>query len=205
MEQDISTFLAYKLARIKKEYNGQVLLGWPAEDNIRTLAQIAVPLFIFTATVCRFVDDKGRSNPTKRLKKVLEYGTATRNYTLDKLDATYLPVLGQLTSRRTDQDKAEVLAEFRHVVSPIILLARSLSVRLLAQLLNVKLKDIYILLNSLYSVLDIPREENAPVRLFHLLFRDFLVNPAKRITNKFWIDEPKYYKTLTERYIQLMG
>lgn len=206
VEQDISTVLAHELARIKKEYNGQVPLGWPAEDDIRTLAQMAVPLFIFAATVCRFVDDKGRSNPAKRLKKVLEYRTAaTRNSTLDKLDATYLPVLDQLTSGRTDQDKAEVLAEFRNVVGPIVLLARSLSVRSLAQLLDVELEDIHALLNSLHSVLDIPREENAPVRLFHLSFRDFLVDPAKRITNEFWIDEPKCHKTLAERCIQLMG
>lgn len=205
VEQDISTFLAYELARIKKEYNGQVPLGWPAEDDIRTLAQMAVPLFIFAATVCRFVDDKGRSNPAKRLKKVLEYRTATRNHTLDKLDATYLPVLDQLTSGRTDQDKAEVLAEFRNVVGPIVLLARSLSVPSLVQLLGVGREDIDALLNSLHSVLYISGEKNALVRLFHLSFRDFLVDPAKRITNEFWIDEPKYHKTLAERCIQLMG
>ncbi|KAK0714729.1 WD40-repeat-containing domain protein [Lasiosphaeris hirsuta] len=205
VEQDISTFLAYELARIKKEYNGQVPLGWPGEDDIRTLAQMAVPLFIFAATVCRFVEDKGRSNPAKRLKKVLEYRTATRNSTLDKLDATYLPVLDQLTSGRTDQDKAEVLAEFRNVVGPIVLLAQPLSAPSLAQLLDVELEDIHALLNSLHSVLDTPSEENAPVRLFHLSFRDFLVDPTKRITNEFWINEAKYHKTLAERCIQLIG
>jgi hypothetical protein len=205
VEQDISTFLGYELARIKKAYNGQVPLGWPGEDDIRTLAQMAVPLFIFAATVCRFVDDKGRSNPVKRLKTVLEYRTATRNSTLDKLDATYLPVLDQLTSGRTDQDKAEVLAEFRNVVGPIVLLAQPLSARSLAQLLAVEPEDVHALLNSLHSVLDIPSVDDAPVRLFHLSFRDYLVDPAKRTKNEFWIDEAKYHKTLAERCIRLMG
>ncbi|KAK3346887.1 hypothetical protein B0T25DRAFT_462128 [Lasiosphaeria hispida] len=205
VEQDISTFLASELARIKDEYSGQVPLDWPGKDNIRTLAQMAVPLFIFAATVCRFVDDKGRSNPAKRLKKVLEYRKATRNSTLDKLDATYLPVLDQLTSGRTDQDRAEVLAEFRNVVGPIVLLAQPLSVRSLARLLDVEPEDVNALLNSLHSVLDIPSVDDAPVRLFHLSFRDFLVDPAKRTKNDFWIDEAKYHKTLAERCIQLMG
>jgi hypothetical protein len=205
VEQDISTFLGYELARIKKAYNGQVPLGWPGEDDIRTLAQMAVPLFIFAATVCRFVDDKGRSNPVKRLKTVLEYRTATRNSTLDKLDATYLPVLDQLTSGRTDQDKAEVLAEFRNVVGPVVLLAQPLSARSLAQLLAVEPEDVHALLNSLHSVLDIPSVDDAPVRLFHLSFRDYLVDPAKRTKNEFWIDEAKYHKTLAERCIRLMG
>ncbi|EAQ88969.1 hypothetical protein CHGG_05588 [Chaetomium globosum CBS 148.51] len=204
VEQDISTFLASELTRIKGDYNGQVPLGWPGEGDIRTLAQMAVPLFIFAATVCRFVDDQGRSNPAKRLKNVLEYQTATRNSTLDKLDATYLPVLDQLTSGRTDQDKAEVLAEFRSIVGPIILLAQPLSVRSLGQLLDVECENVHALLNSLHSVLDVPSVDDAPVRLFHLSFRDFLVDPAKRTKNEFWIDEAEYHKTLTERCIQLM-
>lgn len=129
----------------------------------------------------------------------------TRDSRLDKLDATYLPVLDQLTSGRTDEDKAESLAEFRDVVGPIVLLAQPLSVRSLARLLGVEPEDIHVLLNSLHSVLDIPLEDDAPVRLFHLSFRDFLVDPAKRTTNKFWIDEAKYHKTLAERCIQLMG
>lgn len=205
VEQDISTFLAYELARIKKEYNGQVPLDWPGEDDIRTLAQMAVPLFIFAATVCRFVDDKGRSNPAKRLKKVLEYRTATRNSTLDKLDATYLPVLDQLTSGRTDQDRAEVVAEFRNVVGPIVLLAQPLSIQSLARLLDIEPEDVRAVLDSLHSVLDIPVVDGTPVRLFHLSFRDFLVDPAKRTKNEFWIDEAKYHKTLAERCIQVMG
>ncbi|KAL2193874.1 hypothetical protein P885DRAFT_71872 [Corynascus similis CBS 632.67] len=204
VEQDISTFLAYELGRIKDIYNGQVPLGWPGEDDIRSLAQMAVPLFIFAATVCRFVDDKGRSNPAKRLKKVLEYRTATRNSRLDKLDATYLPVLDQLTSGRADQDKAEVLAEFRDIVGPIVLLAQPLSVRSLARLLNIESEDVRALLNSLHSVLDIPSEDDAPVKLFHLSFRDFLVDPAKRAKNEFWINEAEYHNILMERCIQLM-
>ncbi|KAK4203865.1 hypothetical protein QBC40DRAFT_274057 [Triangularia verruculosa] len=205
VEQDISIFLVYELGRIKDEYDGQVPPGWPGEDSIRILAEMAVPLFIFAATVCRFVDDKGRSNPAKRLKKVLEYRTATRNSTLDKLDATYLPVLDQLTSGRTDQDKAEVLAEFRNIVGPIVLLAQPLSVRSLARLLDVEAEDVRALLTSLHSVLDIPLVDDAPVRLFHLSFRDFLVDPAKCTTNEFWIDEAKHHKTLAERCLQVMG
>ncbi|KAK0645495.1 hypothetical protein B0T16DRAFT_428600 [Cercophora newfieldiana] len=204
VEQDISTFLAYELTRIKNKYDAQVPLDWPGEDNIQILVQMAVPLFIFAATVCRFVDDKGRSNPTKRLKTVLQYRTATRNSRLDKLDATYLPVLDQLTYGRTDQDKADVLAEFRNVVGPIVLLAQPLSVRSLARLLDVEPEDVHALLNSLHSVLDIPSVDDAPVRLFHLSFRDFLVDPAKRTMNEFWIDEAKYHKTLAERCIQVM-
>jgi hypothetical protein len=134
VKYDISAFLQHELARIRDRYNSQapeglqLLPGWPSEDIIGVLAQMTVPLFIFATTVCCFVDDKGRSNPTKRLKKVLEYRTVTQDSRFVKLDATYLPVLSQLISRRTDQGKADLLAEFQNIVGPIVLLARPLLV-----------------------------------------------------------------------------
>ncbi|KAL5611102.1 hypothetical protein FOBRF1_007219 [Fusarium oxysporum] len=208
VERDISIFLRYKLARIRDKYNSQsrdrkLPPGWPGEHVIQILAQMAAPLFIFAATACRFIKDKGRSNPAKRLKYVLQYRTETHDSRLDKLDATYLPILNQLTFGRTDRDKAEFLAEFRDVVGPIVLLAQPLSVRSLAELLNVETDDIDDQLISLHSVLSIPPKIDAPVRLFHLSFRDFLVDPTKR-AKEFWIDEIQYHKTLADRCIQLL-
>ncbi|KAM7210374.1 hypothetical protein V8F06_014238 [Rhypophila decipiens] len=211
VEHDISAFLRYELARIRDIYHRHAIEGfqlppdWPSEDVIRILTQMAIPLFIFAATLCRFVGDKGRSNPANRLKKVLDYQTKTHNSGLDKLDATYLPVLEQLTSGRTKQDKTDLLAKFRDIVGPIVLLGQPLSVQSLARLLNVEATDVYDLLNSLHSVLDIPSQTDAPVRLFHLSFRDFLVDPTKGTTKDFWIDETKYHKALADRCVQIMN
>ncbi|KAK4220495.1 hypothetical protein QBC38DRAFT_404816, partial [Podospora fimiseda] len=210
VEKDISTFLGYRLAQIRNKYNGQapdcfqLPPDWPDKDVIRTLAQMAVPLFIFAATVCRFVDDKRWSNPGDQLKKVLQYQAKTFESGFDKLDATYLPILDQLTGGRKDAQNSRILTEFRDAVGPIVLLAEPLSVSSLARLLNIPPAALYGKLNSLHSVLDIPSDIDAPIRLFHLSFRDFLVDPAKRTTNDFWIDETKYHNILAERCIQLM-
>lgn len=210
IEHDISVFLRYELARIRDAYNGQapeglqLPPGWHSEDVIRILTQMAVPLFIFAATICRFVGDEGMSNPADQLQKVLQYQTKTHDSELDKLDATYLPILNQLTVGRTDPQRSRLLAEFQDVVGPIVLLAQPLSVLSLARLVNIPPEAIHGRLNSLHSVLDIPPQIDAPVKLFHLSFRDFLVDPTKRTTNDFWIDETKYHKTLADRCIQVM-
>ncbi|KAK4096622.1 hypothetical protein N658DRAFT_519096 [Parathielavia hyrcaniae] len=210
VERDISAFLGHELARIRDEYNSEALEGldlpldWPDEHVIRTLAQMAVPLFIFAATVCRFVEDSAWSNPAGQLEKVLQYQKKTHDSELDKLDATYLPVLNQLIDGRTnDTQRSRLLADFRDVVGPIVLLAQPLTVSSLAQLLNFSREAIYGRLNSLHSVLSIPSKIDSPVRLFHLSFRDFLVDPTKR-AKEFWIDESKHHRTLTDRCIQLM-
>ncbi|KAK0627877.1 hypothetical protein B0T14DRAFT_563644 [Immersiella caudata] len=194
VERDISAFLRHQLTRIRDEYNSQALEGfellpdWPGEHVIRTLAQMAVPLFIFAATVCRFVEDPVWSDPADQLKKVLQcHQTKTHDSELDKLDATYLPVLNQLTVGRPDPQRTPL----------------PLSVSSLARLLNISPTALSGRLNSLHSVLSIPSKADAPVRLFHLSFRDFLIDPTKRAA-EFWIDETKYHKMLTDRCIQLI-
>ncbi|KAK3316464.1 hypothetical protein B0H66DRAFT_604751 [Apodospora peruviana] len=96
---------------------------WPDEQVIRALAQMTVPLFIFAATVCRFIEDSAWSDPADQLKKVLQYQMKAHGSELDKLDATYLPVLNQIIVGRTDPQRSRLLAEFRDVVGPIVLLA----------------------------------------------------------------------------------
>ena len=66
---------------------------WPAQQQILALVELAVPLFIYAATVCRYVGSKG-SNPTTFLNKVLQY----QKTTFSQLDRTYPPVLYQLLS-----------------------------------------------------------------------------------------------------------
>ncbi|KAK4205872.1 hypothetical protein QBC37DRAFT_435868 [Rhypophila decipiens] len=164
---------------------------------------MAVPLFIFAATVCRFVEDPVWSDPANQLEKVLEYQTKTHDSELEKLEATYLPILEQLTLKRSDQQRMGILTGFRDIVGPIILVAQPLSVLSLAKLLNISRATIYGKLNSLHSILDVPSQLDVPIRLFHLSFRDFLVDPTKR-AKEFWIDETQYHNTLADKCIQLL-
>jgi hypothetical protein len=57
---------------------------------------MAVPLFIFAATVCRFIGDPAWSDPAGQSAKVLEYQSRTQQSEIDRLDAAYRPILDQL-------------------------------------------------------------------------------------------------------------
>lgn len=107
IEHDIATFLGDKLRSIGSDHNSlfggeqQLPLDWPAPENIQALAEMAVPLFIFAATACRFIGDQAWSDPAGQLAKVLEYQSKTQQSHIDKLDATYRPVLDQLVGGRS--------------------------------------------------------------------------------------------------------
>ena len=164
----------------------QLAPGWPDQATVHILVEMAVPLFIFAATVCRFVKDRRSGSPAQQLKKVLVYQTRSQK---SKLDATYLPVLNQLLSGLTDSEEQDLVYEFRRVVGSIVLLAEPLSTSSLAHLLGSDKDDIDCRLDLLHSVLSIPADADSPVRLLHLSFRDFLIDPDKRYTNPFWVDE----------------
>ncbi|KAI0977457.1 vegetative incompatibility protein HET-E-1 [Xylaria arbuscula] len=209
VEHDISTFLKHELARIRDKYNsaafedGQLPQIWPGEVKLITLVKMAVPLFIFAATVCRFIDDDaGWYDPAEQLEKVLAFGNRTD---LDKISTTYRPILDQLLVGEHDHTKSRVVEEFCEIVGSIVLLAQPQSAQSLAKLLDTRPGTIHARLRSLHSVLNVPSRADMPIRLFHKSFHDFLVDPQRRHNNPFWVDGLKTHRRLAIHCIRVMN
>jgi hypothetical protein len=98
VEQDIRLFLEHELSLIRKER--RLASDWPATHQILALVKLAVPLFIYAATVSRYIGTKG-DDPEEYLNKVLQYPKAA----FSQLDRTYLPVLNQLLGEQEDKDR----------------------------------------------------------------------------------------------------
>lgn len=77
VERDICTVQEYELAKIRRDYHSsvtedqQLAMDWPSQSDVKCLAKMAVPLFIFAATVCRFIADRRCGTPDKQLQEVL--------------------------------------------------------------------------------------------------------------------------------------
>jgi hypothetical protein len=138
---------------------------------------MAIPLFIFATTTCRFIKDRRCGAPGDQLAKVLKYKTKSQE---SELDATYLPILDQLLIGLTSLRKDEVVRKFSEVVGTIVILASPLSTTSLARLLDISKARVDQTLDLLHSVLSIPSNADTPVRLLHLSFGDFLLDTEKR-------------------------
>jgi hypothetical protein len=198
IEHDIHLFLKHELGEIREQHS--LSLEWPTRDQIQALVELAVPLFIFAATVCRYVGTKG-GDPEEYLNKVLEY----RKSTFSQLDQTYLPVLNQLLSDQEEEDKGTWLHRFRELVGAIAILESPLSITSLAHLLQIPQKQIRCRLDSLHSVLNIPNSEHVPIRLLHLSFREFLIDPQKQGKSPFWVGEKETHERLVSQCLKLMS
>jgi hypothetical protein len=198
VEHDIRIFIEHELSKIQKSRD--ISTDWPAQQQVLSLAEMAVPLFIYAATVCLFVGTKG-SNPKKNLNKVLEY----KKSNFSQLEKTYLPVLDQLLDAQEKDQKEEWLHAFKDVVGSIAILESPLSITSLASLLQVLQEGIKDQLSFLHSVLSIPKSKDIPVRLLHLSFREFLVNTQEQEKTRFWVDKKSTHQKLASRCLELMS
>ncbi|KAJ4864668.1 phosphorylase superfamily domain-containing protein [Trichoderma breve] len=207
IQRDLSILIRHELREIRVNYNKtvqeyrQLHKDWPGQSNIDTLVKMATPLFIFAATICRFLADRKYGNPDARLRKVLRYETKSQE---SKLDATYLPVLNQQVTGFSASERNEVLQQFQYIVGSIVLLASPLPTPSLAQLLGISRDIIDTRLDMLHSVLSVPQSDGSPVRLLHLSFRDFLVDPEKRGQNPFWVNEAEAHASITNNCLRIM-
>jgi hypothetical protein len=199
IEHDIRLFLEHELREIQEQRS--LSPSWPGRDQIQALVELAVPLFIFAATACRYISDR-RDNPAKLLEVVLQYQSAIH---ISKLDRTYLPILSQLFDDEDEVNKQRRTSEFRNIVGSIVVLESPLSISSLARLFQISKEDIRCRLDSLHSVLSIPHSEDLPVRVLHLSFRDFLIDPRKRGKSPFWVEERETHESLASKCLGLLS
>ncbi|RKK81967.1 hypothetical protein BFJ68_g17582 [Fusarium oxysporum] len=204
VEHDIIVFLNDEFKKIRHDFNMTVgnerklPPDWPGRPIVQSLARMAVPLFIFAATVCRFIGDRKRDSPPIQLCKVLDYESKGH---VSQLDRTYGPVLRSLITDVSEDDKKQITKDFKMIVGSIAILANPLSVWALSQLLEVDPEMVDNRLDTLHSVLNIPLTRKAPVRLLHLSFRNYLITQE----GGFQVDERHTHQTLAKHCLRVMG
>jgi hypothetical protein len=197
IEHDISLYIKDRFSKLRQER--LLPIDWPGESPIKILIEKSVPLFISAATLCRFVSD-ANWDPQKRLDAIL----ADQSIYVSKMDNTYMPVLNQLLIGQDKRELQRLIGEFQDIIGVIVLLFTPLSISALSRLLEIKEDDINNRLRPFRSVLRVPDDSGIPVRLFHLSFRDFLLNPQTKDSSLFWIDERKVHLSLIARCINVM-
>ncbi|RKL50111.1 hypothetical protein BFJ70_g1278 [Fusarium oxysporum] len=191
IEHDITIFLEHETEQIKRRWNHSVAeirrlaTDWPGNECIRLLTRRAAPLFIVAATECRFIADRRHGSPEEQLHRLLN---SSADSTSSQMDRTYGSVLSQLLGSNCSKRKKEaIIHEVKRIVGTIINLASPLSSSALSRLVKIDQKTIDTRLDFLHSVLSVPSSSEAPIRMLHASFRDYLMDLDAK-GNPFWID-----------------
>lgn len=199
IERDIAAFLKFRLDRIRRQF--LLPSSWPTEADFKKLLKMAIPLFIFAATACRFIENDRLcgGDPNDRFQQILKYQA------YGEFSAAYLPALNQMIYGLKGLRRREAIEEFKVIVGSIVTLATPLPAAPLACLLGMKAAKVHNRLQWLHSVLDIRIEADAPVRIFHESFRDFLIHPDPEDEHEFYVDESERHKMLAEKCLFLLS
>lgn len=197
-DQDIRLFLRSNLCRIResrKHRHAMVSapIEWPSKDVYDTLVDLAGGMFIYPATVIRFIDDPNFS-PVDRLANIISGTSLTCGSPIPHLDQLYTSIL----SATFDPKRSVTI-----MIAFFILLDSQICKRevigVLENLLKLGTGGGYRALRSLHSLVYIPESiavnrdrieideyrvllESEPPRVYHKSFRDFLLNPERSRT-----------------------
>ena len=201
VEHDIYVFIKEKLGRIKSKSKSQ---DWLSEADLVSLVQKADCLFIYAATVCRFIGGM-YDVPEDCVSNILQ-GRSTRGGDTAAIDAIYTQVLSSALARPGEsQEMTQWLVDrFREVVGSIIVLLDTLSVAALGGLLSMRVEKVEVTLGRLGSVLDIPGDTTKPIRLLHPSFRDFLLNEARCGGGDFHVQAETAHSHLAIRCLDIL-
>ncbi|KAK1624188.1 hypothetical protein BDP81DRAFT_383228 [Colletotrichum phormii] len=205
---DVAIFLKQRFASIKAKW--EIQETWPAEEQLGRLIHLSTtpsPLFIYAATLCRFIDD-----PDKREDPVdqLDLWFHPSDSDTPQLDQIYRPILHYVLfgSYNTDE-KPKPLAEDRrtelfNLLGALVLVASPLPSKAIAALLGIPIRRVTPWLHHLRSVLSVPRDHDTPVTLLHKSFSDFLLNPEGSSHRDYGVFAAPTHATLAAKCIQRM-
>ncbi|KAF4500489.1 Vegetative incompatibility HET-E-1 [Fusarium agapanthi] len=208
MEHDISIFLHHEIGIIRKNFNfvvrneQRLSEQWPPGTvKIEHLVSKTQPLFIAAATVCRFLNDATLGSPDELLVRILDSSSRTH---MSRLDDIYSSILASQVVNRPRRELEEIVKSFQSIVGAIVTLATPQTINSLSLLLSIPAMTIDMRIKVLQSVLDVLKAPEVAIRILHLSFRDYLVDPDLRGATDFWVDEKATHRRLASRCLYVM-
>ncbi|KAI0052113.1 hypothetical protein FA95DRAFT_56888 [Auriscalpium vulgare] len=208
--EDIKRYLETSLKAVPSSMNltSDTYWNWPDAKPLAALVQRSGKLFIYAATVARFISDPTYRSPQKRLEVVLglRQDTADAANPYAALDGLYLQVLRDALPEGRDPDD---ITAFKQIVGSMVLLREPMTINTLTILSSTETAPLQSQDNVVYrlhSIILAPLEPNeyAVPRFHHPSFAEFITNSDRCTTPDFFIDIPRHERRLTVCCLQLM-
>ena len=178
---------------------------WSSEDTLDILVSMAARLWIYAATLVRFIMDQDL--PRQQLDRVLEFHSQriqsnTKSSVTAELDAFYGMIISRISSKHLP------------IVQQSLLIHHTTSETALHTLCNIQglaLEDLKHALSKLYSVLTfIPERErfwgepfpgSVHISFYHASFMEFLLDKTR--SEEYWLEDRRHYTALAPKVLGL--
>ena len=204
VDEDIELYLKTYLTDIRETRSDcEFPEEWPSSYDIHMLCKMAGGLFIYAATVVKFVASEWHL-PTERLDLIILHSQGAAHE--GGVDLLYAQIL-ELAFHGADPGEQKLYSRFRNVVGPVLLVFRPLSRKTLSNLLKNcgTPSHVSTTLRFLHSLFNVPDSEDEPIRVFHNSLPDFLTDRARCKDERFFIDPSVHHKGIFFSCLHLMG
>ena len=195
IEHDIGHYLMTHFEAMKNQY--VVEDGWPALKDVDALTSLSSGLFIFAATAVNFIRDRGYSDPSDQLSRLLTATVIEGSSPYHYLDQLYLQVLHS-------SFPTEVPRRLREILGTIAVLQQPLHPADIEQLLKLDSGTVRNTVLHLGSVLLVPQGDDEMIRLVHPSFFDFLTNRLRCSDLRFTVDPKTQHAFLAQLCLEAM-
>jgi hypothetical protein len=169
VQSDIRTYFQHEFTELA--HSRQLDFPFPSPEALDELVNRAGTLFIYAATVFKYIADR-QDSPVLRLYQVSEQTLTEVPYQYKALDMVYSRVISEAAT--TSGNPETHARNLRCIISALIGLQESLPILALAGLAGISSEVAEIILQRLSSILMV--EKDAPIRLYHPSFVDFITD-----------------------------
>ncbi|KAJ3567718.1 hypothetical protein NP233_g6178 [Leucocoprinus birnbaumii] len=191
--QDVDLYIRHGFGVIRAKFWDVTTSSWPEEAQIVAVCRAAYGLFIFAATLLKYVGDSTDANPVARLDNILSFLNRTPNGSakspLEALDLLYVQILNEIADDILPTTK-RILSYYIQIPKLSWVDVQPSSAQALCNFLDIDQTTFYRSLRKLHSVVEIPAPEDASeiqLRFFHASFEEYLLDPQR--SQKFFIDQ----------------
>ncbi|KAF5314383.1 hypothetical protein D9619_011792 [Psilocybe cf. subviscida] len=204
VEKDIRLYLKTSLQEIwQKENQGE----WPPEKDLEALVGHSGKLFIYAATMVRFIGGNRTLDLERQLGVLLnvKVGHIPVSSSYRRLDQLYLNIL-EVALPAEVPDDPHYIERFQNVVGAIVLLQKTLPLDALAPFLGggYNVSKIRQTLYHLHSIFTVPDDPSNVVRTYHLSFPNFITSADRCTNDNAYINPQKQELYLFLRCLDIM-
>jgi GTPase SAR1 family protein len=201
VREDIQRYLVHSFNKIARRVKAA---NWPTEAQVALLLDNADVLFIYAATVVRYIGHR-QFDPRKRLEQVLTRTDKSAQSAYRQLDGLYQSVLANALAGAAVQpeDESEITGRLQMMLGTVVLVLQRLPPSTIAGLLDWSVHETELALARLTAVFIIHEDE--PVRIFHPSFPDFLLDSSRCTNPRLQVNAQTHHAVLTRLCLSVMN
>ena len=174
---------------------------WPPQTEVERLVNMSGTLFIYAATVCKYVAQKGKSSMSQRLSDVVNSGLEATSGVTHPLNILYERILDDAYAFTSERERKNIDI----ILKAVVYVYNPLSINAISDLMEIPIKNIDAALSSLHSLIYIPSRgsDNTPISTFHASFYDFISNQFH--LSRHYLDPCISHKHIAHQCLMLMN